>query len=224
MATPSVSNSTVTTSSDRFTGRVKWFNNKAGYGFITVTDGPKAVSDVFVHHTSVKVDAQQYKYLVQGEYIEFALSTVSNGTHEFQAGDVSGIKGGKLMCETRHELRAVRTNYKSTEQGQDQDQGQGQTQVVRSRGQGPRSQPVTDATTDNTWSQVARPKQQSGTRETTARETGTRETTTRETATRGGRGATTSGRGAGRGATSGRSSGPRAAAKKVTSPVVTSSA
>ena len=207
MATPSVSNSTVTTSSNRFTGRVKWFNNKAGYGFITVTDGPKAGSDVFVHHTSIKVDAQQYKYLVQGEYIEFALSTVPNGVHEFQAGDVSGIKGGKLMCETRHELRAVRTNYKSTEQGQDQDQGQ--TQVVRSRGQGPRSQPVTDATTDNTWSQVARPKQQSG---------------TRETATRGGRGATTSGRGAGRGATSGRSSGPRAAAKKVTSPVVTSSA
>ena len=217
MATPSVSNSTVTTSSDRFTGRVKWFNNKAGYGFITVTDGPKAGSDVFVHHTSIKVDAQQYKYLVQGEYIEFALSTVPNGVHEFQAGDVSGIKGGKLMCETRHELRAVRTNYKSTEQGQDQDQGQ--TQVVRSRGQGPRSQPVTDATTDNTWSQVARPKQQSGTRET-----GTRETGTRETATRGGRGSTTSGRGSGRGATSGRSSGPRAAAKKVTSPVVTSSA
>ena len=97
-----VSQSAVT-SSDRFMGRVKWFNNKAGYGFITVTDGHKAGSDIFVHHSSIKVDAQQYKYLVQGEYVEFGLSSVSNGDHEFQASDVSGIKSGKLMCETRHE-------------------------------------------------------------------------------------------------------------------------
>jgi CspA family cold shock protein len=116
MATPSVSNSTVTQSTDRFTGRVKWFNNKAGYGFITVTDGPKSGSDIFVHHSSINVSTQQYKYLVQGEYIEFTLSNVSSGSHEFQAVDVSGIKGGKLMCETRNELRTVRTNYKEHEQ------------------------------------------------------------------------------------------------------------
>ena len=33
------------------TGRVKWFNNKAGYGFITITDGDRVGTDVFVHHT-----------------------------------------------------------------------------------------------------------------------------------------------------------------------------
>jgi CspA family cold shock protein len=111
-STPSVSQSTVT-SSDRFMGRVKWFNNKAGYGFITVTDGHKSGSDIFVHHSSIKVDAQQYKYLVQGEYVEFGLSSVSSGDHECQSSDVSGIKGGKLMCETRHELTATRTSYKA---------------------------------------------------------------------------------------------------------------
>jgi CspA family cold shock protein len=116
MATPSVSNSTVTQSTDRFTGRIKWFNNKAGYGFITVTDGPKSGTDIFVHHSSINVSTQQYKYLVQGEYIEFTLSNVSSGDHEFQAVDVSGIKGGQLMCETRHELRTVRTNYKDQTQ------------------------------------------------------------------------------------------------------------
>jgi CspA family cold shock protein len=111
-STSSVSQSTVT-SSDRFIGRVKWFNNKAGYGFITVTDGPKAGSDIFVHHSSIKVDAHQYKYLVQGEYVEFGLSSVASGDHECQSSDVSGIKGGKLMCETRHELTATRTSYKA---------------------------------------------------------------------------------------------------------------
>ena len=107
----SVSTSTVTSSSERFTGRVKWFNNKAGYGFITVTDGLKAGSDIFVHHSSIKVDSDQYKYLVQGEYIEFSFSSVSSDKHEFQAGDVSGIKGGKLMCETRRELSSSRFQH-----------------------------------------------------------------------------------------------------------------
>lgn len=100
---------------ERYTGRVKWFNNKAGYGFITVTDGSKAGSDIFVHHSSIQIDTEQYKYLVQGEYVEFSLSAVSSGDHEFQAGEVSGIKGGKLMCQTRHEMRSVRTQHKETQ-------------------------------------------------------------------------------------------------------------
>ena len=110
----SVSSSTVSQSSERFIGRVKWFNNKAGYGFVTVTDGLKSGSDVFVHHSSVKVDSEQYKYLVQGEYVEFSLSDTKTSGHEFQAGDVSGIKGGKLMCETRRDLKVSRTQYKAT--------------------------------------------------------------------------------------------------------------
>jgi CspA family cold shock protein len=104
----------VSHSSDRFTGRVKWFNNKAGYGFITVTDGSRSGTDVFVHHSSIKVDSDQYKYLVQGEYVEFGLLETTNGDHEVQSSDVSGIKGGKLMCETRRELRTSRSQYNVT--------------------------------------------------------------------------------------------------------------
>jgi len=107
-ATPS------TASTDRLTGRVKWFNNKAGYGFITVTDGSRSGSDIFVHHSSIGVASQQYKYLVQGEYVDFELSATPGGTHEFQATNVVGIKGGKLMCETRHEFKIARSVYKTT--------------------------------------------------------------------------------------------------------------
>ena len=109
-----MSTSNVSTSSERFTGRVKWFNNKAGYGFITVTDGDKSGTDVFVHHSSIKVDDEQYKYLVQGEYVNFNLLNTMTDRHEFQAGDVCGIKGGKLMCETRHESRVARFQYRSS--------------------------------------------------------------------------------------------------------------
>jgi CspA family cold shock protein len=99
------------THSDRLVGRVKWFNNKAGYGFITVSDGDRAGSDVFVHHSGVMVGNEQYKYLVQGEYVSFKLDHTPGGKHEYQAGEVSGINGGKLMCETRREFKQTRVSY-----------------------------------------------------------------------------------------------------------------
>ena len=101
-------------STEIFIGRVKWFNNKTGYGFITVTDGKRSGNDIFVHHSVIGVASQQYKYLVQGEYVDFELSATQSGTHEFQAINVVGIKGGKLMCETRHEFKMTRSAYKST--------------------------------------------------------------------------------------------------------------
>jgi CspA family cold shock protein len=111
----------VVTSSHHLLGRVKWFNNKAGYGFITVTDGNQSGTDVFVHHSAVNVENQQYKYLVQGEYVEFDLIKTESEKHEWQASKVCGIKGGKLMCETRHELKLARTEYKTTTTTTDKD-------------------------------------------------------------------------------------------------------
>jgi CspA family cold shock protein len=96
----------------QLTGRVKWFNTKAGYGFITVHDGSLSGSDVFVHHSTIQVNNQQYKYLVQGEYVDFIIDKTTSKDHEYQVVDVHGIKGGKLMCETRHEFKLARTSYK----------------------------------------------------------------------------------------------------------------
>ena len=105
-------NVTSATSTSCSTGRVKWFNNKAGYGFITITDGEKSGTDIFVHHSVINVENQQYKYLVQGEYVQFNIIPTNGGNHEFQASNVSGINAGKLMCETRFEFKQTRNNYK----------------------------------------------------------------------------------------------------------------
>jgi CspA family cold shock protein len=102
-----------TPSSERLVGRVKWFNNKAGYGFITVTDGSRSGSDIFIHHSAIEVENQQYKYLVQGEYVEFELVKTTSTEHEWQASNVNGINGGKLMCETRREYKLARTAYRA---------------------------------------------------------------------------------------------------------------
>ena len=146
---------TLSASASRLIGRVKWFNNKAGYGFITVTDGTRSGTDIFVHHSAIMVENQQYKYLVQGEYVEFSESATSSGTHEYQATDVLGVKGGKLMCETRREFKIARSSYKTARtegdnNGQEQEQQEQQEQQeprqqeqprqksVRARGEGPR--------------------------------------------------------------------------------------
>ena len=106
----SSSNETITTV---YHGRVKWFNNKAGYGFITIIDGPtagdKVGMDVFSHHSAICVSEEQYKYLVQGEYVEFVLSTVESGKdYKYQSANIRGVNGGNLLCETRNANRSTR--------------------------------------------------------------------------------------------------------------------
>ena len=103
---------------ERHTGRVKWFNNKTGYGFVTVTDGSKSGTDVFVHHSSVQVDKEQYRYLVQGEYVQFGLTKMNDGPHEYQASDVTGVNGGQLMCESLLESGCQVRSYRPSTQYQ----------------------------------------------------------------------------------------------------------
>jgi cold shock protein len=49
----------------QYRGKVKWFNNAKGYGFIGRDDGP----DVFVHYSAIQVDG--YKSLKEGDEVEF---------------------------------------------------------------------------------------------------------------------------------------------------------
>ena len=101
-------------------GRVKWFNNKAGYGFISVSDcETNEERDMFVHHSEIKVEQTQYKYLVQGEYVEFVIAPINRENKiDTHATSVRGINGGKLMCETRNEVRSYRaTTQGSAQQG-----------------------------------------------------------------------------------------------------------
>ena len=98
------------TAANKMAGCVKWFNMKTGFGFLTVVQSVcgsdlSVGSEIFVHHSNVKVAEEQYRFLVQGEYVEFDVSNVANGQHSCQAVNVTGMFGGKLMCETRNEAR-----------------------------------------------------------------------------------------------------------------------
>lgn len=54
-------------------GKVKWFDNKKGFGFILQDTG----HDVFVHHTAI--DGSGYKSLQQGEVVDFEIINSDKG-------------------------------------------------------------------------------------------------------------------------------------------------
>jgi CspA family cold shock protein len=54
-------------------GRIKWFNDSKGYGFIEQEDGP----DVFVHFSEIQMDG--FKSLKEGDKVAFELSEGPKG-------------------------------------------------------------------------------------------------------------------------------------------------
>ena len=88
----------------RYLGRVKWFNLKTGYGFINPLRTIKKDFNghsIFVHHTSITVGTNQYKYLTEGEYVEFSLGVPESSHFKYNALDVTGVSKGFLLCETK---------------------------------------------------------------------------------------------------------------------------
>ncbi len=68
---------------DFMRGKVKWFNNEKGYGFIEYNDH----EDIFVHYSAILTEG--YKTLVEGQYVDFELVRTDKG---LQAKNVVEVK------------------------------------------------------------------------------------------------------------------------------------
>lgn len=73
-------------------GKVKWFNNKKGYGFITDSEG----KDVFVHYSAIMCDG--FKSLNDGDIVEFEIGEGTTGRE--QAVNVNPILTMQMITET----------------------------------------------------------------------------------------------------------------------------
>jgi len=65
------------------TGKVKWFNDSKGFGFITRESGP----DVFVHHSAIQGDG--FRSLAEDQEVEFE---VVQGAKGLQAQNVKKVR------------------------------------------------------------------------------------------------------------------------------------
>lgn len=69
-------------------GKIKWFNNEKGYGFIEYKEN----EDIFVHYSAIVKDG--YKTLSEGDEVEFNLIETTKG---LQAQNVVSVKD--LICQ-----------------------------------------------------------------------------------------------------------------------------
>lgn len=67
-------------------GRVKWFNNDKGYGFIDYPEG----EDIFVHYSAIKQDG--YKTLSEGQVVEFDLIETAKGLQAINVLAVDNVR------------------------------------------------------------------------------------------------------------------------------------
>lgn len=67
------------------TGKIKWFNNEKGYGFID--NGTE--EDIFVHYSSIKQEG--YKSLSEGQMVEFELLETEKGLQAINVKEVSSV-------------------------------------------------------------------------------------------------------------------------------------
>jgi len=60
---------------DKMTGKVKWFNDAKGYGFIEMEQG----HDIFVHYSVIS--SSGYKSLKEGQEVQFECTSGPKGEH-----------------------------------------------------------------------------------------------------------------------------------------------
>lgn len=63
----------------KYFGKVKWWNDKLGFGFATILDGPTRGREVFIHHTSIVAPVTSYRSLRKNDFVSFNVTRGING-------------------------------------------------------------------------------------------------------------------------------------------------
>lgn len=83
------------------TGKVKWFNNAKGYGFILPEEGGE---DLFVHYSSIQMEG--YKTLKAGQLVEYETVKSPKGFHAVNIRALEGAADEETPTSTEEEAAA----------------------------------------------------------------------------------------------------------------------
>lgn len=88
MSTGNVETKSVTSEEvGKISGKVKWFNNAKGYGFIVADGGEE---DMFAHYSAITMEG--YKTLKAGQSVLFDTKPVENGIHAINISAVEEME------------------------------------------------------------------------------------------------------------------------------------
>ena len=93
-------------------GKVKWFNNAKGYGFVLPEEGGE---DLFVHYSAIQMDG--YKTLKAGQDVQFDIVEGPKGLHAVNIQNLAGQTGDDLGVSVEFDLQDDRQD--GHEQGAD---------------------------------------------------------------------------------------------------------
>ena len=127
--------------SEKNIGRIKWFNNKKGFGFLSNCETNE---DVFIHHSGISLgeealssDVNIFKTVIEGEYVSYEKQI--DEENRTVAKNVTGVLGGPLLCENVHKKIFVSNRVhenNSAAEGSRSHSGRGGGGGGRGRGRG----------------------------------------------------------------------------------------
>lgn len=82
-----------------YIGICRWYHSTSGYGFIMTMDDNYKNYDLYVNSSLLRPSSAEQPRLYKGEYVQFDIRSTPKGP---QAYNVTGIKGGPLMCDILH--------------------------------------------------------------------------------------------------------------------------
>jgi CspA family cold shock protein len=97
------------------TGRVKWFNNAKGYGFILPDEGG---DDLFAHYSSINMEG--YKTLKAGQSVDYEVLDGPKGSHAINiTGQENRESEGSQESEPNQEADQVETDSEDLQDSDD---------------------------------------------------------------------------------------------------------